>query len=121
MAVPTEDFNFEAAFQKFSKEDLQQTMKQPVATYVKDDFFDSMSCEALERQAEQQKSSADALGLRRCASSTWIPLARRAALAGRAVAVAAKGAAAVAAVAAITAGSSRLAAGWPRRPRRQSR
>ena len=57
MAVPTEDFNFEAAFQKFSKEDLQQTMKQPVATYVKDDFFDSMSCEALERQAEQQKSS----------------------------------------------------------------
>ena len=57
MAVPTEDFNFEAAFQKFSKEDLQQTMKQPVATYVKDDFFDTMSCEALERQAEQQKSS----------------------------------------------------------------
>ena len=51
------------------------------------------------------------LGTRKCASSTWIPLARRAALAGRAAAVAAKGAAAVAAVAAITAGSSRLAAG----------
>ncbi len=57
MAVPTEDFNFEAAFQKFSKEAMaQQAMAQPVATYVKDDFFDSMSCEALERQATAQQS-----------------------------------------------------------------
>ena len=57
MAVPTEDFNFEAAFQKFSKEAMaQQAMAQPVATYVKDDFFDSMSCEALERQAMAQQS-----------------------------------------------------------------
>jgi protein LSM14 len=57
MAVPTEDFNFEAAFQKFSKEALaQRAHSQPVATYVKDDFFDSMSCEALERLAMTQNS-----------------------------------------------------------------
>lgn len=52
MAVPTGDFNFEAAFAKFSKEDFaNQQAPGPVATYVKDDFFDSMSCDALERAA----------------------------------------------------------------------
>ena len=51
MAVPTGDFNFEAAFSKFSKEDFANQQAAPVSTYVKDDFFDSMSCEALERAA----------------------------------------------------------------------
>ena len=60
MAVPTEDFNFEAGFQKFSKEELfgkQMPSVAPVQTYVKDDFFDSMSCEALERQEQQKQQS----------------------------------------------------------------
>jgi protein LSM14 len=64
MAVPQEDFDFEGAFMKFRKDELfnRDEIKmampaQAAATYVKDDFFDSMSCEALEKAAlmEQQQ------------------------------------------------------------------
>jgi protein LSM14 len=67
MAVPQEDFDFEGAFMKFRKDELfnKEEMKMAMPTnaaqpYVKDDFFDSMSCEALEKQAyaaqEQQQA-----------------------------------------------------------------
>eukprot|EP00982_Pelagococcus_subviridis_P016408 31476-Pelagococcus_subviridis.AAC.25 len=53
MAVPTEDFDFVGAFAKFRKEAEAMRLQQEAApTYVKDDFFDSMSCEALERQQQ---------------------------------------------------------------------
>ena len=63
MAVPQEDFDFNAAFSKFNKEELfnKAEMKKALpdvsagATYVKDDFFDTMSCEALEKQQEMQQ------------------------------------------------------------------
>ena len=63
MAVPQEDFDFNAAFSKFNKEELfnKAEMKKALPdvnagpTYVKDDFFDTMSCEALEKQQEMQQ------------------------------------------------------------------
>ncbi|KAK9904875.1 hypothetical protein WJX75_004412 [Coccomyxa subellipsoidea] len=51
--VPREDFNFEEAFQKFKKEEVKpevvKEVEAPKETYKQDDFFDSLSCEALER------------------------------------------------------------------------
>lgn len=59
--VPAADFDFAAALSKFKKEDVQQETDQgatneatdaaaPSAVkYEKDDFFDELSCEALER------------------------------------------------------------------------
>ena len=35
---------------KFKKEPAAEGAPKQVSTYVKDDFFDTMSCEALERQ-----------------------------------------------------------------------
>uniref|UniRef100_A0A061QV24 Protein binding n=1 Tax=Tetraselmis sp. GSL018 TaxID=582737 RepID=A0A061QV24_9CHLO len=54
--VPAEDFNFEEQLRKFDKEKVvkEEVQKEfPVVekAYNKDDFFDSMSCEALERLA----------------------------------------------------------------------
>ncbi|EIE19064.1 hypothetical protein COCSUDRAFT_59550 [Coccomyxa subellipsoidea C-169] len=61
--VPREDFNFEEAFQKFKKEarspsiisevkpEVVKEEEAPKETYKADDFFDSLSCEALERLA----------------------------------------------------------------------
>ena len=36
---------------KFNKEELKEAEPQVSSTYVKDDFFDTMSCEALEKAA----------------------------------------------------------------------
>jgi len=52
--VPAEDFDFNANLQKFDKEKLlsgAEAAAPKLEVYEKDDFFDSMSCEALERLA----------------------------------------------------------------------
>lgn len=56
MEVPKEEFNFEEALKKFNKEGLEKEAEGehvPVApiqaTYTKDDFFDKLSCDTLER------------------------------------------------------------------------
>lgn len=54
MIVPAEDFDFNANLQKFDKEKLlsgAEAAAPKLEVYEKDDFFDSMSCEALERLA----------------------------------------------------------------------
>ena len=100
----------------------QQAMAQPVATYVKDDFFDSMSCEALERQAmaqqsrgrsrfhEQRKLDMDTFGAAGGrAALTTAAVAEAAAAAAAAAAGAAGAAMAAVAVVATTVGSNRPA------------
>ncbi|KAK9819162.1 hypothetical protein WJX81_005513 [Elliptochloris bilobata] len=58
VAVPKEDFNFEEALSKFDKEKAVEEAKDgrakeaPAAAanaYTQDDFFDELSCEAIER------------------------------------------------------------------------
>jgi protein LSM14 len=58
--MPKADFDFEEALAKFNKADLQQEQdgeqkeaegEAAAKTYEKDDFFDSLSCEALDRLA----------------------------------------------------------------------
>ncbi|KAI3424368.1 hypothetical protein D9Q98_009921 [Chlorella vulgaris] len=57
--VPKEEFNFEEALKKFNKGALEREAEEehvPVAaaqgTYKKDDFFDQLSCDTLERTAQ---------------------------------------------------------------------
>ncbi|CAD7701404.1 unnamed protein product [Ostreobium quekettii] len=50
--VPNEDFNFEEQNAKFKKDDVAKEeagSDVPKGTYAKDEFFDTMSCEALEK------------------------------------------------------------------------
>ncbi len=51
--MPDEDYDFEGALKKFDKdkvaEEAAAAIKAKPSAYTKDDFFDSMSCEALER------------------------------------------------------------------------
>ena len=57
MTIPTEEFNFEEALKKFNKEELLKGVadgepslaEAPKHVYKKDDFFDEISCEALDR------------------------------------------------------------------------
>eukprot|EP00200_Dunaliella_tertiolecta_P005535 CAMPEP_0202346162 /NCGR_PEP_ID=MMETSP1126-20121109/5074_1 /ASSEMBLY_ACC=CAM_ASM_000457 /TAXON_ID=3047 /ORGANISM="Dunaliella tertiolecta, Strain CCMP1320" /LENGTH=387 /DNA_ID=CAMNT_0048937537 /DNA_START=67 /DNA_END=1230 /DNA_ORIENTATION=- len=51
MPVPKEDFDFTAALEKFNKEEISKEVEISTReqVYQKDDFFDCLSCEALER------------------------------------------------------------------------
>ncbi|KAF6264508.1 Scd6-like Sm domain-containing protein [Scenedesmus sp. NREL 46B-D3] len=53
--VPDEDYNFEEANKHFNKEaalrEAEQSVKGHPAAYNKDDFFDMVSCEALDKAA----------------------------------------------------------------------
>eukprot|EP01026_Neomeris_dumetosa_P025216 TRINITY_DN2077_c0_g1_i18.p2 TRINITY_DN2077_c0_g1~~TRINITY_DN2077_c0_g1_i18.p2 ORF type:complete len:414 (-),score=75.88 TRINITY_DN2077_c0_g1_i18:1366-2607(-) len=55
--VPKEDFDFQQALDKFNKDDIKKELGEQVKeheqVYKKDDFFDEISCEALEKQAAQ--------------------------------------------------------------------
>ncbi len=54
------EFNFDAGLQKFDKEEVFVKVKEEggekvdTSKYVKDDFFDSLSCDVLDRQAGRQ-------------------------------------------------------------------
>lgn len=57
LAIPTTEFDFQESLTKFDKEKIAQDLsgkkgfvKSSEEVYQKDDFFDSLSCEALERQ-----------------------------------------------------------------------
>lgn len=94
--VPREEFNFEKMLQRFNKEKMMQTAEakktinavqsQPV--YNKDDFFDTMSSEATEKQEsgnrnrfhEQRRTDAMTFGFD---AVTQSHAAQRAATAGR--------------------------------------
>eukprot|EP01025_Chloroclados_australasicus_P026050 TRINITY_DN2589_c0_g2_i2.p1 TRINITY_DN2589_c0_g2~~TRINITY_DN2589_c0_g2_i2.p1 ORF type:complete len:388 (+),score=66.52 TRINITY_DN2589_c0_g2_i2:1084-2247(+) len=57
--VPKEDFDFQQALDKFNKDEIKkemgdQSVKEMDQVYKKDDFFDEISCEALEKQAAEQ-------------------------------------------------------------------
>ena len=66
--VPNEEFDFEALLARFNKEELKRKEKMVVQTYNKDDFFDTMSSDALERSkrsahfAEQRKIDLETFG-----------------------------------------------------------
>lgn len=70
--VPTEDFDFEGNLQKFNKEELFASTGElkdalpdvSAKVYVKDDFFDMMSCEALEKMEAKEKVSQQASSAR---------------------------------------------------------
>lgn len=54
LPVPQEDFDFDEGLKKFNKEDIakeagDKKVAETAVNYKKDDFFDSMSCEALEK------------------------------------------------------------------------
>ncbi|KXZ43900.1 hypothetical protein GPECTOR_78g88 [Gonium pectorale] len=52
LPVPTEDFNFEEQNAKFKKDELAKEAAEAVkvrGSYSRDDFFDAISCETLER------------------------------------------------------------------------
>ncbi|KAL4421803.1 hypothetical protein ABPG77_009609 [Micractinium sp. CCAP 211/92] len=64
--VPKEEFNFEEALKKFNKEALEKEAEGehvPVApvqsSYNKDDFFDQLSCDTLERMAISDEGGRD--------------------------------------------------------------
>lgn len=54
--VPDEDYNFEEANKHFDKEaalrEAENVVKAQKAAYVKDDFFDMMSCETLDKMGQ---------------------------------------------------------------------
>ncbi len=58
LAIPTTEFDFQASLTRFDKERIAQDLsgkkgfqvKSSEEVYQKDDFFDSLSCEALEKQ-----------------------------------------------------------------------
>lgn len=56
--VPDEDYNFEEANKHFDKEaalrEAENVVKAKQAAYVKDDFFDMMSCETLDKMGHAQ-------------------------------------------------------------------
>lgn len=75
LAVPTEEFDFEAALKKFDKNELKGAEDASEAagvvesnaakiSYKKDDFFDEISCEALEKLnvSEGDGAAGDARG-----------------------------------------------------------
>lgn len=53
VSVPNEEFDFEAELEKFDKQKLLEEAGHALSqeqVYKKDDFFDTLSCDALERQ-----------------------------------------------------------------------
>mmetsp|Transcript_12655 Transcript_12655/g.27389 ORF Transcript_12655/g.27389 Transcript_12655/m.27389 type:complete len:406 (-) Transcript_12655:400-1617(-) len=69
--VPQEDFDFDSMFKKFNKDDLKKEVVEKVVekdkVYQKDEFFDLISCEALERNQrttlqEQRKIDMETFG-----------------------------------------------------------
>ena len=57
LAIPTTEFDFQESLTKFDKEKIAQDLsgkkgfvKTSEEVYQKDDFFDSLSCEALDKQ-----------------------------------------------------------------------
>jgi protein LSM14 len=56
--VPDEDYNFEEANKHFDKEaalrEAENVVKAKQAAYNKDDFFDMMSCETLDKMGHAQ-------------------------------------------------------------------
>lgn len=64
VSIPKEEFNFEEALKKFNKDQLSKEVAETTevelsqvavkTVYKKDDFFDELSCEALERLADKE-------------------------------------------------------------------
>lgn len=55
LAIPTTEFDFQQSLKNFDKDKIAQDLsgkniKSGEEVYKKDDFFDSLSCEALEKQ-----------------------------------------------------------------------
>jgi protein LSM14 len=53
LAIPTEEFDFQQQLEKFDKDKIVEEVKAQLegkTVYQKDDFFDSLSCDALEQQ-----------------------------------------------------------------------
>lgn len=54
LTIPNEEFDFQQSLTKFDKDKIAAEAKKQILSsdevYNKDDFFDSLSCEALERQ-----------------------------------------------------------------------
>jgi len=52
LAIPTEEFDFQQQLEKFDKDKIVEEVKAQLegkTVYQKDDFFDSLSCDALEQ------------------------------------------------------------------------
>lgn len=66
--VPNEEFDFESLLARFNKEELKRQEKVVVQTYNKDDFFDTMSSDALDKSkrnahfVEQRKIDLETFG-----------------------------------------------------------
>lgn len=66
MTVPTEEFDFEEALKRFNKDKIVDEAADVAANgqvkYKKDDFFDEISCEALEKMNSEAPSAGDRRG-----------------------------------------------------------
>lgn len=49
--TPQEDFDFQSSLEKFKQQDDDEQYDNDGAAYEKDDFFDSISCDALDKQS----------------------------------------------------------------------